>query len=88
MTVRELLARVDSHELSEWRAFYGLEPFGSEADLFGHAMNAAHVINSNRKKKDQVKVSDLMPKRDKPQPIENAIGFAAAMTAAFGREKK
>lgn len=28
MTVRELLSSIDSRELSEWIALYGLEPFG------------------------------------------------------------
>ena len=88
MTVRELLDRVDSRELSEWRAFYSLEPFGSEADLFGHAMNAAHVINSQRPKNKQVKVEDLMPKRKKPQGVEQMIAYAAAMTVAMGGEDK
>jgi hypothetical protein len=34
MPVRELLARVGSDELTEWMAFYQLEPFGEmRADL-------------------------------------------------------
>jgi len=84
MTVRELLQRTDSRELSEWRAFYNLEPFGHEADLYGHAMNAAHIINSQRRKGKQVQVSDLMPQRKKEQSTEEMIGFAARMTVAMG----
>jgi len=34
MPVRELLARIGSDELTEWMAFYQLEPFGDmRADL-------------------------------------------------------
>jgi len=33
-TVRELLMRIDSRELSEWMAFYSIEPFGrTRADM-------------------------------------------------------
>jgi len=88
MTVRELLLRMDSRELSEWRAFYNLEPFGREAELYGHAMNAAHVINSRRPKSKQVKVQDLMPQRKQEQTTEEMIGFAARMTAAMGGKDK
>lgn len=30
MTVGELLERVSSRELTEWEAYYGIEPFGQE----------------------------------------------------------
>ena len=89
MTVNELLGRVDSRELSEWRAFYDLEPFGFDAEIYGHAMNAAHIINSRRAKGQKaVKVDDLMPKRKQTQTIDQVISFAATMTKAMGGEDK
>ena len=87
MTVRELLERIDSRELSEWRAFYNLEPFGHEAELFGHAMNAAHIINSQRSK-NKVKVIDLMPQKKKEQSVEDMIAAAERMTIAMGGKDK
>lgn len=64
MTVSELLSRVSSRELTEWMAFYELEPFGWEAGLLGHAITSSTVMNSRRSKKsDKVFVpQDFMPK--------------------------
>ena len=89
MTVSELLARADSRELSEWMAFYEFEPFGSEAFYYGHAMTASAVLNVNKKKGAKpVKPADLLPpfgKQKREQgDISQAIGWAAAMTAALG----
>ena len=88
MTVSELLARVDSRELSEWRAFYMLEPFGADAEYFGHALNAAHIINSRRKRRDYVKADDLMPKFGKPkeQTVDEMISIVQMYNAALGGE--
>ena len=48
MTVRELLARIDSRELTEWMAFYELEPWGSEIDDHRAGTIAATIANVNR----------------------------------------
>jgi len=48
MTVTELLHRISSHELTEWEAFAELEPFGSEREMFGHAITASTVFNRLR----------------------------------------
>lgn len=36
MTVAELLERISSHEVTEWRAFYRLEAEDREAERNGH----------------------------------------------------
>ena len=55
MTVGELLDRISSRELSEWMAYYMLEPFGAERDNLHAGLVAAMVHNVNRD-----------PKRGKP----------------------
>jgi hypothetical protein len=85
MTVAELLERVSSKELTEWLAYYGLEPFGAERNDLGHAITASTIANANRgKQKRPFKVEEFMPKFDKPkgQTPEQMIQFAAMMTAA------
>ena len=87
MTVSELLARADSRELSQWMAFYELEPFGSEAFYLGHAITASTIANVNKKKGTKpISPVDMMPKFKEQEQgdISQAIGWAAAMTAALG----
>ncbi len=48
MTVGELLARVTSRELSEWQAYYKMEPFGQQNDWLRSGTVAATIANVNR----------------------------------------
>lgn len=87
MTVAELLARVSSRELSEWMAFYTLEPFGTEAYYYGFAIVAATVANAFREKGSKAfSPEDFMPKfeKQKQQTIEEMLQFAEMMTIAHG----
>ena len=62
------LKRISSRELSEWMAFAQLEPFGADADFFGHAQTATVIANVNRGKDDKpFTVEDFMPKRAEPK---------------------
>lgn len=45
MTVSELLARVSSRELSEWMAYYSIEPFGAERDNLHAGIIASATVN-------------------------------------------
>jgi len=47
-TVRQLLSEVDSAELTEWHAFYQLEPFGSLIEDERHGVAVATLANINR----------------------------------------
>ena len=49
MTVRQLLASMDSKEISEWAAYYSIEPFGyfRSADLPA-SLVASTIANCNR----------------------------------------
>jgi len=61
-TVKELLSRIDSQELSEWLAYYSIEPFGEwRADL-RQAITSMIIANVNRSKKSRAyKVKEFMP---------------------------
>lgn len=68
MTVRELLFRIDSKELTEWMAFYSLEPWGTEPEDVRTGIIASTVANANRDpKKKAHKVKDFMPQWYKPE---------------------
>lgn len=65
MTVAELLSRISSAELTEWQAFYRLEPWGTEIDDLRAGIVSSVVANVNRDPKKQrrpFKPQDFMPK--------------------------
>lgn len=87
MTVGELLARISSKELTEWMAFYTLEPFGVETEFLGHAITSAVVANANKPKgKKSYTPEDFMPKfqKKKKQTTDAMIGMASVITKALG----
>ena len=84
MTVRELLARIDSRELSEWMAYYELNPFGSVRNDLQAGIVASTIANVNRGKNDKsFTPSDFMPYMDKPQQSEGDM--QAVMDALAGK---
>tara|TARA_R100000700_G_scaffold31695_1_gene38824 strand:+ start:86 stop:340 length:255 start_codon:yes stop_codon:yes gene_type:complete len=84
MTVRELLARIDSRELSEWMAYYEVNPFGSVRDDLQAGIVASTIANVNRGKNDKsFTPSDFMPYIDKPQQSEGDM--QAVMDALAGK---
>ena len=48
MTVRQLLAQIDSAELTEWMAYSTLEPFGESVADYRHGIAVAALANVNR----------------------------------------
>jgi len=71
MTVRELLARIDSRELTEWGIYYGLAPWGPERADLGAATIAATVANCHAAQGQTFKPSDFMPRYGaRPEPEE------------------
>lgn len=58
-TVREMLDRIDSRELSEWMAFHNLEPFGDDWRRTG--LTTAAVYNVNITKGKRLGAEDFMP---------------------------
>lgn len=87
MTVRELLGRVDSRELTEWVAFHNLHPWGEErADL--RAGIVASTVANCHSTKGTFKPSDFMPRLDrraKPeQTPQDHKDIAQRINAMFG----
>ena len=71
--MEELLNRISSQELTEWQAFYQMEPFGEVRDDYRMAILASVVANCHRGKKGRkAKPMDFMPKfgEDKEQTPE------------------
>jgi len=65
MTVRELLTRCDSRELTEWLAYYQIEPWGEERADLRAAINTTVLANVNRGKSQRAyKIEDFMPDFD------------------------
>ena len=46
-----MLSRISSRELTEWQAFYAVEPWAGDAPYYGSAIVAATVANSLRNPK-------------------------------------
>lgn len=84
MTVAELLSRISSKELTEWQAFYNLEPFGYEVDMFGPAQVSATLVAINSKKGSKApQAKDFYPHLGAEEgDIQGAIGFVSALAAA------
>jgi len=58
-----LAAELTSEELTEWAAFYEVEPFGTYAEHLRFASIYALIANIHRKKGARaVRIEDLMPK--------------------------
>lgn len=78
-----MLREIPSTLLSEWMAFYQLEPFGYRSDYEMHALIASVLaeINRNPKKKHEAyKIEDFMPKdlsveEDKPSVFKKLKEF-------------
>jgi len=82
----EMLVRMSSAEVTEWMAFFGLEPFGSEADFLGHAITASTIANVNRQKGQRIhKIDEFMPKFEKQaQSVDQMLQVAEMMTIGLG----
>lgn len=80
-----MLERMSSAELTEWLAFYGIEPWGGDTDYIGDAITAATVFNVQKGKNKAMKPADFIPKfGQKSQTVEEQIQFAAMVTVALG----
>lgn len=55
MTVAELMDRMGSRELDDWKLFYNQEPFGAERDNWHMGVLASLFQNSRRRKSSDPK---------------------------------
>lgn len=79
-----MLSEMSSHQLSEWMAFYSLEPFGFERDIYGHGIVAATIVNVRRKKRF-VKPQDFIPKEKELSSVGSFFKNLKAMILLRGR---
>lgn len=88
MTVRELLERIDSRELTEWAAYYELEPWGTEVEDLRIATVLAMMANINRdpkKKSTPFTPDDFMPNREQPETEEQTWEEQADILMAWAK---
>ena len=65
----DLGQRLSSAELTEWQAFYLLEPWGTQPAALNTAIVAATLANVNRGKHSQpYSPTDFMPRYGVPKP--------------------
>lgn len=97
MTVAELLSRISSRELSEWMAYYELEPFGMERGDLQAGIVASTVANVNRDPKKQKRPfapQDFMPKFEGGRGSDEGPGWqrllakVKMLNAAFGGRER
>lgn len=68
MTVAEMLQRISSAEITEWAAYYMLEPFGEDRADLRSGIIASTVANVNRaEKQEPYTPHDFMPKFDEQE---------------------
>ena len=69
LPVREMLASMGSDELTEWMAYYQLEPFGDYRADYRSGVVASTFANAHRAKDvGPFKPEDFMPFLEKPKP--------------------
>jgi len=88
MPVGELLARTSSMELTEWMAYFELDPFGGERDDLRAGIVASAVANLGlafaRKRHRPFMPKDFMPRFDRPrQTMEQQIAIVEMLNKAF-----
>lgn len=86
MTVGELLTRISSRELAEWRAYYTMEPFGEDRADLRAGIIASTTANVFRKSGTQpYKAQDFLPKFEKPrQDWREMLAKVTAINAMMG----
>jgi hypothetical protein len=92
MSVAQMLAQMDSAELTEWQAYYGLEPFGQErADLRAGIISATVANAMTTREGRSFEPRDFMPVFDRQErEVNSAVmaGFNRARMAVVARRKK
>jgi len=87
-TVAELNERIDSRELSEWIAYYNIEPFGQDRMELMLAQLTAVLANANRGKKGRpFRVGDfLIGYEAEPPSFEQIV--SSLKGASRGNERR
>ena len=79
---------MSSRELTEWMAFFSLEPWGTEVEDWRAGLIAATIANANRDPKKRRKLyepQDFMPRYEKPQVEEQSWEEQARILEMWSR---
>lgn len=92
MTVEELLTRVSSRELTEWKIYADAEGLPGERGDLQAAMISLVMTNlwRDRKRTRRPKLSEFLPVfwRKKTQTWEEQLSMVEMLNAAFGGEDR
>ncbi len=84
MTVAELLSRISSRELTEWQAYFTVEPFGEDrADLRSAIVACVMASAWCGKKGRKFTVKDFMP--DFAPKQKQSLGLMRAMLEGYAK---
>lgn len=84
MTVRSLLAEMDSRELTEWMAYDLVEPFGDGRGDVQAGVIASTIANVHRSKNARpYRPTDFVPRYGEQPPPELSPDEAFAATVAM-----
>lgn len=86
-----LLASMGSWRLSEWMAYYRLEPFGSKRDEIHAALIASVIANVNRdkdKKPFPYTIEDFLINFDEEEDLPNEYLLAKLQDVGFFKDAK
>ena len=85
--VREMLASMGSDELTEWMAYYQLEPFGDYRADYRSGVVASTFANAHRAKDaNPFRPEDFMPFLEKKKPQEEIPLNVARVKAMFSHK--
>ncbi len=95
MTVGQLLESISAKELSEWQAYYNLEPFGSPIDDFRAGTVCSATVNLHLKKgKKPFGPADFFPnlksssKQSMKEMEATLLGIAQSVNEKEKKKKK
>lgn len=88
-----LLRELTSWQITEWLAYYQIEPWGEERGDLRAGIVASVTANANRDPKHRKRPytpQDFMPTWDPPEPasVDNMIRMVEMMNAALGGEDR
>lgn len=87
-TVGELLAVLSSEELTEWAAFYQIEPFGEYREDLRAGIVASTLANIHAKKGHSFKPKDFMPVFQDAQAPKPAISGEQVVSFFRGLQQR
>lgn len=87
MTVAQLVRQMTSAELTEWIAFYRIEPFGCAIDDYRAGLYASMKANAARDGKPPLSPLDLYPWHAEPEEAPDPMKVIELFEQAAREEK-